>query len=158
MAELDPIELEKRILEQEDDDDDYDINNLDEEEECEDAESNIDVFVREVLSKSGFHQVHRTPEHMKRLVSELIFEEKRNRISIDDREEVVKTVCKRFESWKEVQSNTIDMMIEQDFRRELEGWKNNKEQVGETAVEIEFAIFGLLVEELAAELVCLDGK
>ncbi|GMN71548.1 hypothetical protein TIFTF001_055166 [Ficus carica] len=43
-------------------------------------------------------------------------------------------------------------MVEQDFRKELEGWKNNKEQIGQTAVEIELAIFGLLVEELAEEL------
>lgn len=143
----------------EDEDNDYDANNLDdEEEECEDGELNIDVFVSEVLSKSSFRQVHRAPEHMKRLVSDLIFEEKREQSSIGNREEVVKRVCKRFESWKEVQSNTIDMMIEQDFKNELQGWKNNKEQVGETAVEVEFAIFSLLVEELASELVCLDGK
>ncbi|PON31408.1 histone-lysine N-methyltransferase SETD1B-like protein [Parasponia andersonii] len=157
LAKLDPIELEKRMLE-DGDDDNYDINNLDEEEECEDDELSIDGFVREVLSKSSFRQVHRTPEHMKRLVSDLIFEEKREQNSIDNIEELARRVCKRFESWKDVQSNTIDMMIEQDFRSELEGWKNNKEQVGETAVEIEFAIFGLLVEELAAELGCLDGK
>ncbi|XP_062117530.1 uncharacterized protein LOC133831299 [Humulus lupulus] len=156
LAELDPIELEKRMLE-EDDDDNYDINN--DEEECEDDESDVDVFVREVLGNSCLHQVQRIPRHMKRLVSDIMLEERREENTSDCSEEVVKRVCKRFESWKEVQCNTIDMMVEQDYSRELQGWtKNNKEQVGETAVEIEYAIFGLLVEELAAELVCLDGK
>lgn len=174
MAELDPIELEKRMLEQEDEDEDededdenYNFSNLEEEgeEECDDIESSapdreastLDGFIRGILNKSSFNRVHRVPEHMKRLVSDLIVEESRehqNQIEEGD-EEIVRRVCKRFESWKEVKSNTIDMMVEQDFRKELEGWKDNKEQIGQTAVEIELAIFGLLVEELAEELVCL---
>ncbi|GLT31575.1 hypothetical protein SLA2020_063040 [Shorea laevis] len=68
---------------------------------------------------------------------------------------VVKRVRKRLESWKEVESNTIDMMVEQDFRREVDGWKRNQEQVSEMALEVEYAIFGLLVEEFSGELVSL---
>ncbi|XP_030493918.2 stress response protein NST1-like [Cannabis sativa] len=153
LAELDPIELEKRMLDEEEDDDE-------EEEECEDDESDVGDFVREVLGNSRLHQVQRIPRHMKRLVSDVMLEERREENTSDYSEEVAKRVCKRFESWKEVQCNTIDMMVEQDYSKDLQGWttKNNKEQMGETAIEIEYAIFGLLVEELAAELVCLDGK
>ena len=155
MAELDPIELEKRMLEEEDEDNDEVVE--EEEEECEET-SDLDGFIREVLiSNSSFCHSHQGPGHMKRLVSDLIVEEQKL-VSNRGQEEIVKGVVKRFESWKEVQSNTIDMMVEQDFRKELEAWKGNKEQIGETAIEIELAIFGLLVEELAQELVCLSGN
>lgn len=170
LAELDPIELEKRMLEEDDEDgdgDSYHFGNLEEEKDCDDFDSNasdreaitLDGFIRGVLNDSSFYRVHQAPEHMKRLVSNLIVEESGEQSHIEEREEeeIVRRVCKRFESWKDVQSNTIDMMVEQDFRKELEGWKSNKEQIGETAVEIELAIFGLLVEELAEELVCCSG-
>ncbi|KAM5559562.1 hypothetical protein ABKV19_020962 [Rosa sericea] len=169
LAELDPIELEKRMLEEDDDEDEGYYNSIGdveaESEECDDDESktsesnreeNLDGFVREVLCKSSFPSSKRIPEDVKRLVSDLIVEEHRKEDDgFSNREEVVRRVCKRFNSWNEVESNTIDMMVEQDFRKELDGWKQNQGQVGETAVEIELAIFGLLVEELAMELVCL---
>lgn len=169
LAELDPIELEKRMLEEDDDEDQGYYNSIGdveaESEECDDDESktsessreeNLDGFVREVLCKSSFPSSKRIPEDVKRLVSDLIVEEHRKEDDgFSNREEVVRRVCKRFNSWNEVESNTIDMMVEQDFRKELDGWKQNQGQVGETAVDIELAIFGLLVEELAMELVCL---
>uniref|UniRef100_A0A5B7B829 DUF4378 domain-containing protein n=1 Tax=Davidia involucrata TaxID=16924 RepID=A0A5B7B829_DAVIN len=160
LAELDPIELEKIMLEDQDDDDDEELV---EEEECEDDESQslcreknvVDGFIREVLGKSGVH-VGKVSADMKRLVSDLIAEEKREQNGLEDGEVVAKRVCQRLGSWKEVDSNTIDMMVELDFRRELDGWKNNQEQEGETAMEIEVSIFGLLVEELSEELVFLN--
>lgn len=164
LAGLDPIELEKRMLEQ-DEDDNYDGNAdcPDDEEACDDEpetsnrEESLDGFVMEVLSKSRFHNIRRIPEDMKRLISDLIVEEGREQNS-GNREEVVHRVCKRLELWKEVESNTIDMMVEQDFRKELDGWMRNQEQIGETALEIELAVFGLLVQELSEELVSLGGN
>ncbi|OMO82102.1 hypothetical protein CCACVL1_12076 [Corchorus capsularis] len=162
LAELDPIELEKRMLEEEqDDDDDIDQENCIYEQEEEDElelesassdnnEMNVNGFVHEVL-KSSFHNLRHIPEDMKRLVSDLIAEEQTEQDC-----DIVKRVCKRLESWKEVESNTIDMMVEQDFRRELDGWKRNQEQIRETALEVEYAIFGLLMEELSEELVSLN--
>ncbi|GFZ02475.1 hypothetical protein Acr_15g0010830 [Actinidia rufa] len=152
LAELDPIELEKRMLEEQDENDD-----LDEEEEREETESrslcregNIDGYVREVLNLLGF-RLDKLPEDMTRLVLDLISEEKRDR---DDIEMVAKRVCERLDSWKEVKSNTIDMMVELNFRGEIDGWKrSDKEQVDKTAVEIEVAILGLLLEELSGEMV-----
>lgn len=164
LAELDPIELEKRMLEQEQDDDNDDngICDLEEEEEIEhesassDSEMNVDAFVQEVL-KSSFHSLRHSPEGMKRLVSDLVAEEETEQNCYIDREVVVRMVCKRLESWKDVESNTIDMMVEQDFRRELDGWKNSQGQIRETALEVEYAIFGLLMEDLSKELVGLTG-
>lgn len=164
LAGLDPIELEKRMLEQ-DEDDNYDGNAdcPDDEEACDDEpetsnrEESLDGFVMEVLSKSRFHNIRRIPEDMKRLISDLIVEEGREQNS-GNREEVVHRVCKRLELWKEVESNTIDMMVEQDFRKELDGWMRNQEQIGETALDIELAVFGLLVQELSEELVSLGGN
>ncbi|OMO85411.1 hypothetical protein CCACVL1_10197 [Corchorus capsularis] len=157
MAKLDPIELEKRMLEEEQDDDDIDEENCiyeqeEEEEELElesassDDEMNVDYgFVHEVL-KSSFHSLRHIPEDMKRLVSDLIAEEQQTEQDCD----IVRSVCKRLES------NTIDMMVEQDLRRDLDGWKRNQEQIREIALEVEYAIFGLLMEELSEELVSLN--
>ncbi|KAA8516682.1 hypothetical protein F0562_016812 [Nyssa sinensis] len=72
---------------------------------------------------------------MKRLVSDLIAEEKRAQNDMED-SEVGKMVCKRLDSWKEVDPNTIDMMVELDFRRELDGWKNNQEQLPSYSTEM----------------------
>ncbi|XP_057498789.1 uncharacterized protein LOC130783245 [Actinidia eriantha] len=159
LAELDPIELEKRMLEDQDDEEEnHDLDTEDEREETESRlscrEESIDVYVREVLSRLGLH-LGKLPEDMTLLVSDLISEEKRDDDDTDDVEVVAKRVCQRLHSWTEVKSNTIDMMVELDFRGEIDGWKrNDKEQVDETAVEIEVAILGLLLEELSEEMVC----
>lgn len=160
LAELDPIELEKRILEQEQDYNENDTYDLEQEEEFEnyepaspDGEKEVDEFVKEVLSKTNFYHVRRIPEDMKRLVVDLIAEEEQEQSWSNDKEAVVKRVCRRLESWKEVESNTIDMMVEHDLRREHDGWRRRQELVGDTALEIEFGIFGLLMEELSEELV-----
>ncbi|PSR98495.1 UPF0111 protein like [Actinidia chinensis var. chinensis] len=152
LAELDPIELEKRMLEEQDENDD-----LDDEEEREQTESRslcregtIEGYVREVHNRLGLH-LDKLPEDMTRLVLDLISEEKRDN---DDIDTVAKRVCERLDSWKEVKSNTIDMMVGLNFRGEIDGWKrSDKEQVDKTAVDIEFAILGLLLEELSGEMV-----
>ncbi|KAK6943995.1 protein of unknown function DUF4378 [Dillenia turbinata] len=154
LAELDPIELEKRMAE--DDEDDAKNNYHEKEKEWEDyneaqVEKKIEVFACEVLGKSSFRKI---PVDLKRLVSDLIDEEGREP-TCNNEDGVARRVCKRLESWKEVESNTIDMMVELDFRRGLDGWKkSDREQVGEIAMEIEVGLFGLLVEELSEELVC----
>lgn len=135
LAELDPIELEKRMMEQED-----------EEDECEDDQS--DTSDQEKGLKGEI------PEELKRLVSDLMMEEEGEVNSLDDRETVMRRVCERLELWKEVECNTIDMMIEQDFCKEDGKWKKNEEHIKEVAREVELAIFGLLVEEFSKELVC----
>ncbi|MBA0650968.1 hypothetical protein Goklo_018341 [Gossypium klotzschianum] len=144
LAELDPIELEKRMLEQEQDDDDDDDDNEHESGSCDDG------MVQEVV-RTSFHNV---PEGMKRLVTDLIGEEETEQSCYGDGEAVAKRVRQRLESWKEVESNTIDMMVGQDLRRsEVDGWKRSELQIRETALEVENAIFGLLMEELSEELV-----
>ncbi|KAF5473604.1 hypothetical protein F2P56_010204 [Juglans regia] len=168
LAGLDPIELEKIMLEEEDEDDDdsdHNADDLEEEDKCEyvleisDREKNVESFVMEVIGKSRFQNSLQISQDMKRLVSDLIAEEGREQSVFDnDGEELVNRVCKRLEAWKEVESNTINMMVEQDLRRGLDGWKRNQEQVGETALEIEMAIFELLVQEVFEELVSLGGK
>ncbi|MBA0740138.1 hypothetical protein Gogos_013359 [Gossypium gossypioides] len=143
LAQLDPIELEKRMLEPEQDDDDDDDNEH-ESGSCDDG------MVQEVV-KTSFHNV---PEGMKRLVTDLIGEEETEQSCYGDGEAVAKRVRQRLESWKEVESNTIDMMVGQDLRRsEVDGWKRSELQIRETALEVENSIFGLLMEELSEELV-----
>lgn len=122
-----------------------------------DGENKVNDYVREVLKKSRFHHFPGIPQDMKRLVSDLIAQEEGEEQRTGSREMVVERVCKRLESWTEVEPNTIDMMVELDFRRELDGWRKNQEQVEEAAMEIELAIFGLLMEEVSEELVCLEG-
>ncbi|KAJ8754080.1 hypothetical protein K2173_001978 [Erythroxylum novogranatense] len=164
LAELDPVELEKRMLEQESEADDED-NDFHDEIESESDESvalrmedEIDRIIIEHLNKSSSHSMKKISRDMKRLVSDLIEEEKREQNRYLDAEvTTVKRVCQRLESWKDVESTTIDMMVEQDFYRELDRWKRYQEQVGEAALEIELGVFGLLVEELTEELDGLTG-
>ncbi|CAK7343388.1 unnamed protein product [Dovyalis caffra] len=158
LAELDPVELERRMLEQEEEEE---VSDLEEEEQRRDGddlfssnrEKNIETLIlEEVLSKSSSHLPRKIQRDMKRLISDLIVEEEEED-KVFNREAIAKRICKRLESWKEVESNTIDMMVEQDFRRELDEWKGSREKVEETALEIELGIVGLLVEELSEELV-----
>lgn len=160
LAELDPIELEKRIAEHEDDDNSYDGNSEDcfehESTASSDIETDVDELVKEVLI-SSFRNKRRIPEGMKRLVSDLIAEEEAENSGLD-REGIAKRVCQRLESsWREVESNTIDMMVGMDLRNSehVNVWKRSKypEEIREIAVEVEYAIFGLLVEEVSEELV-----
>lgn len=155
LAELDPIELEKRMSE--DQEDEGDNEDLIEEEEwvnidesrsfC--IEENDDEFIREVFRKSNLCRLNKIPSDLKRLVLDLIAEEKKNGFDYSN-EVIMSKVCKRLDSWKQVESNTIDMMVELDFRRELDGWKRYQEEMGEKAMEIEIAIFGLLAGEVAS--------
>ncbi|KAJ7971507.1 Histone-lysine N-methyltransferase SETD1B-like protein [Quillaja saponaria] len=160
LAELDPLELEKRILDHEEDDN-GDIDDQEKEEDCEDyymetsdKERNFKRLVAEALTRmSSFDNIQLIPEDLKRLVSDIILEEETELSSLDDREVVMKRVCKRLELWKEVESNTINMMVEQDFCRE-EGWKRCQEQVREIAGDLELDILSFLVQELSEEHVC----
>lgn len=137
--------------EDEDDNDDY-LDENEEHEEFDEFGMNVDDLICEIFSRSGPCNVEKVPGHMKRLVFDLITEEKKN--GMDNRDDaMVKMVCKRLGSWKEVESNTIDMMVELDLKREVDGWKNHEEEVGDRAKEIELAIFGLLMEEVSEELV-----
>lgn len=156
LAELDPVELEKRMMEELDDEDE------EEEVHPEDGQDNeffpvyktcsLDSFVTEVFSKSDLLRRRKVPADMRRLVSDLISEENREMKSMNGREVVLGSVCKKLDSWKEVEYNTIDMMVELDFRSEFHQWKKWQEQREEAAMEIELAIFGVLVEELTEEL------
>ncbi|XP_050229834.1 uncharacterized protein LOC126678953 [Mercurialis annua] len=157
LAGLDPVELEKRMLEQEhelEEEPDYGDDN--DETDLSDGEQDTETLViEELMSKSSFCHLRKIPKDMKRLVSDLINEEEREQNYFGERETTAKRVCKRFESWKEVESNTIDMMVEEDFKKELDAWKKYQEQVSKAALEIELGILELLVEELSQELVSL---
>ncbi|XP_027366539.1 uncharacterized protein LOC113872870 [Abrus precatorius] len=157
LAELDPVELEKRMLDQEEnkyetfiEEEDYEDN--DRERSCEEKAQR--EIVTEILCQSRVHDKWQAPEELKGLVYDLIMEEERELSSSHDRNMVIRRVCKRLELWKEVESNTIDMMIEEDFSREEGRWKKNAEQRMELAGELEVAILCFLVEELSEELVC----
>lgn len=160
LAGLDPVELEKRVHELDGDDDvdgnDGYISRVEDDEDSEepetlDEEFRADRLVKEVL-KSKFDNVKKIPNDMKRLVSDLVAEEwgRWNELGVT----LTRRVCERFDSWKRVDPNTIDMMVEKDFSRDLEGWswKHNEGQVAEVASRIEIAVFRLLVEELLEDL------
>ncbi|QCD98031.1 hypothetical protein DEO72_LG6g2746 [Vigna unguiculata] len=154
LAELDPVELERRIMH--DEEDEEEDESFIENEDKETSRKGNDC--REVILKgvwqSRVHDRQHIPDEFKKLVSDLIMEEERAVDGFEDRDMVIRRICKRLELWKEVESNTIDMMIEDDFCREDGGWKKNAEQIRNMAGELECAIFGFLVEEFSEELVC----
>ncbi|KAI3433996.1 DUF4378 domain-containing protein [Psidium guajava] len=157
LAELDPIELEKRMIEleaEEDDDDD----NMEADDSATDQAGSFDAtsirsdgFIGEVIELC-FANMRKVPGSLTKLVADLVAEEEGRESKSNGKEAVVKRLCMRMESWKEVDSSTIDMMVENDFRMELDAWKMNKAAIGEMVEEIELAIFSLLVDELSQEL------
>ncbi|KAI3832713.1 hypothetical protein MKW98_002259 [Papaver atlanticum] len=164
LAELDPIELEKRIAEEEDDEEElYGSEGDDSEDEMVSDNCKGDPFVRQLLVETSLCTIidGRIPSDMRRLVLDLMTEVEDEEecmmspsVSPDDREMIMTNkLRKRLDSWKEVESNTIDMMVELDFRRESDKWGKNQEQVKETAIAIELDIFSYLVKELSEELV-----
>ncbi|KAE9621770.1 hypothetical protein Lalb_Chr01g0018291 [Lupinus albus] len=156
LAELDPLELEKRMLEDESDYETLMENNDYEAEGIETSyeENEFMQLVFEAMCHSSVHDIGQIPKDLKKLVYDLIMDEDRELDSLEEKEIMIKRVCKRVELWTEVESNTIDMMIEEDFTREDEKWKKNMEEIRDMASEIEVAIFSLVVEEFCEELVC----
>ncbi|RDX84566.1 hypothetical protein CR513_34361, partial [Mucuna pruriens] len=151
LAELDPVELEKRMLDQEEDD----YEDADSETTWEEKVLREKVF--EILCHSRVDDMQQAPEEdLKRLVNDLIMEEESEVNSSKERSMVIRRVLRRLELWKEVESNTIDMMIQEDFSREEGRWKRSDEQTKELALELELAIFCLLVEELSEELIFVN--
>lgn len=155
LAELDPVELEKRMLEDQEEEDDDDVDDEEEEEECDYVnelgsslykQENLDEVVRDVLIRSNQFDQNKIPSDVRQLLLDLIAEERKSEPDCSS-EAMVSSVCKRLNAWKEVESNTIDMMVELDFRKEVDGWTQYEEQVGDRAREIELAIFETLVEE-----------
>ncbi|KAK7284898.1 hypothetical protein RJT34_19652 [Clitoria ternatea] len=155
LAELDPVELEKRMQDREEDEDETLIkedDGQDKDREVSYKENDYRELVFQALCHSRVHDRQQIPEDFKKLVSDLIMEEERELNCLEDRDMVITRVCKRLELWKEVESNTIDMMIEEDFTREDGGWKRNVDQIKNVAVQVELAIFGFLVEEFSEDL------
>lgn len=152
LAELDPLELEKRMQEDNKafEDDDYEEDEI----EASNEEKALREIVHEILCHPSVHERWQDQKVLKRLVYDLIKEEEKELNFSQDMDIVMKRVCKKMELWKEVESNTIDMMIEEDFSREEIGWKKNAEETKELAGEVELAIFCLLVDEFSEELVC----
>ncbi|KAK7267927.1 hypothetical protein RIF29_20608 [Crotalaria pallida] len=146
LSDLDPLNLEKRMLDQEEDKNDSETSS---------EEKELREVVFEILCHSSVHDNKlQVPEDLKRLVYDLIMEEGRELNFSKDRDMVIRRVCRRLELWKEVESDTIHMMIEEDLSREKSGWKKNAEQIRDLAGELELSIFEFLVMEFSEELLC----
>lgn len=126
-----------------------------EEEEKEEMKSlyHCETITQRVL-KTYFEEMNEVPEGIEALISDLAAEELQNNIVLLDDEAVAKRVCERLRSWRDVESNTIDMMVEHDFRTESLGlWRSkNEPEVAESVLDIEFEIFEDLVEELSEDI------
>ncbi|KAH6825310.1 hypothetical protein C2S53_009914 [Perilla frutescens var. hirtella] len=154
LAELDPVELERKLLVEGSDEEGRE--GTDEHEPLSMSpyrQHNVETFVSQVFNQSSLKYHSRSMSaDMKRLVSDLIVEEKRQMIQPGANEVVMGRICSRLDSWREVESDTIDMMIGLDFKKELQGWAKFGQEVQETAAEIELAIYLLLLQELTDDL------
>ncbi|KAL1549323.1 hypothetical protein AAHA92_17443 [Salvia divinorum] len=138
LAELDPVELEKKL-------------------QLEGSESDDEVHVEREGDEPFFpcrqhHGAKPLSAAMKRLVSDLIVEEKTQMVPSGGSEVVMGRICNRLDSWKEVEFDTMDMMIGLHFKKEFDGWSKHRQQVHEATVEIEVEIYLLLIQELTDEL------
>ncbi|XP_068664033.1 uncharacterized protein [Aristolochia californica] len=151
LAELDPFELEKILDEEEA----FEVEHEDHDKELKSFNSDheyIDDFVASILSMSGAcHRCQLVPRDLKMLVLDLMEEEREN--ASEEMENVAKKVRKKIESWKDVELNTVDMMVELDFRLVGNKWQRDTEEVQQVGCDIESAIFSLLIEELSVDLV-----
>lgn len=154
LAELDPVELERKLLEGSDDEGHVEREDSEADEPLSPLrQHNVETFVSQVFNQSSLkYQSRSMSADMKRLVSDLIVEEKRQMIQSGASEVVMGRICNRLDSWREVEFDTIDMMIGLDFKKESDVWTRFGEQVQDTAAEIELAIYVLLVEELTDDL------
>ncbi|OIW06271.1 hypothetical protein TanjilG_19709, partial [Lupinus angustifolius] len=160
LVELDPLKLEKRMPDKEE----CRYETFIEDDECEDddfqslcKEKELREQVFEILCHSSVHDRRHVREDYRRLVSDLIMEEEKQVDSSEDRNMVIRRVCRRLELWKEVESNTIDMMIEEDFSSQECGWKKNAFQIRDLIGEFELSILGFLVEEFSDEFLMLKN-
>ncbi|KAJ0243989.1 Histone-lysine N-methyltransferase SETD1B-like protein [Hirschfeldia incana] len=143
LAGLDPLELEKRMSDQED-----------EEEEEVKSHYQCEIITQRVV-KTYFEDTREVPEGIEALISDLVAEElHKDSFMLGGEAQVTKRVCERLGSWRDVESNTIDMMVEHDFRIEsLGSWRSkNDVEVSEVVLDIEFEIYEDLVDELSQEI------
>lgn len=161
MAALDPLELEKRIAQDEEDREEEDGDKEDRssivtnERQVKSVvaleHENTTEFIKKVLIPLDGPDVHRQiPSTGKSLVLDLAKEETEE--GTIDREVLVKRVCKKIEWWKNVEYNTIDMTVELDFTRERNEWLRNPKEVQEIVIKFEYVILGSLVDELLTDL------
>ncbi|KAL8152905.1 hypothetical protein V2J09_010665 [Rumex salicifolius] len=143
LADLDPIELEKRMVEEEEEDGEYDEDLEYEADVEDDVERSTEYYLAEIGMRSGLVHDLVNPG-MKKLLSDLISEESFG----DDYECLVKRVCERLELWNEVDPNTIEMMVAMDLKGEDDTWQNRGEEISQTAKMVELSIFAGLLDEL----------
>ncbi|XP_074276858.1 uncharacterized protein LOC141600513 [Silene latifolia] len=149
LAELDPIELEKRMSE----DEKYGHEQLESEQAPEIDEYDFESFTFTKIENSpDFYEDIVKKPGIKRLISDLIIEEENVENVMDNDQMLIKRVCNRLESWKQVECNTIDMMVEMDLKADIGDWKKHQTEISETSIDIEGAIFAVLVKELVSDL------
>ncbi|KAF9596816.1 hypothetical protein IFM89_013602 [Coptis chinensis] len=91
-------------------------------------------------------------QNMKKLVIDLMAEERAVAPKSSGKVSVPNKLLKRVCLLKNAERSTINMIVEMDFRGEDSELQRNREYLEETAIAIELAIFGFLVEELSVEL------
>ncbi|XP_073309910.1 uncharacterized protein [Primulina huaijiensis] len=140
LAELDPVELERKMLESSDEE--FDQETITEPDQDDEPLSRNEAFLMSI--------------NLKNLATQPIVEEK-GKIALRGNKEVVfGRIFNRLGSWKEVEFDTLDRMIALDFKMDFDGWNGSQEVVEEIAAEFELELFGMFVEELHGELFCMD--
>ncbi|XP_011101494.1 uncharacterized protein LOC105179540 [Sesamum indicum] len=144
LAELDPIELERKLLE--DSDNEYLQGESVESDEDKPLspyrKQDLDTYVNEAFSPSSLQHNSRESKI----------------ICLCTKEEILRRICNRLHPSKEVEIDSIGTMVELDFKREMDAWKNFREQAEEKVAEVEVGIFELLVKELSEELFYMDEQ
>lgn len=132
LAGLDPVELERKMLDSFDEE--FEQETVTEPDQ-DDPLSRHDTFLMSI--------------NLKNLVTQPV-------TFRSNKEVVFGRIFNRLGSWKEVEFDTIDRMIDLDFKMNFDGWNGSHEMVEEIAGEFELELFGMFVEELHEELFCMD--
>ncbi|GLJ43587.1 hypothetical protein SUGI_0907150 [Cryptomeria japonica] len=71
-------------------------------------------------------------------------------------EQLAIAICDQIYSWTETDTSVVENLVELAWKKEAEDWTKFWEETDEIGTEIEVDIFGLLIEELVADLACLQ--
>ncbi|XP_073148287.1 uncharacterized protein [Henckelia pumila] len=137
LAELDPNELERQLLEESDSKNGGNCQG-----ETEDWLDETPV--------SMYRENHSSTNLTCKQSTKLSTDTKK--LTIEEKNVMIQNTCSKLESWKDTKFEVIYRMIESDFNRDIDGWKEYIKEVNETAAEMEIEIFDLLMEQLLEEV------
>ncbi|XP_073298620.1 uncharacterized protein [Primulina huaijiensis] len=142
LAELEPNELQRQLLEESDN---KDGDNYQGETEGWEDDEPLSLY------RENHSLTNSTCQHSTKIFADI------KKLTVEEKNVMKSDTCRKLDSWKDKSFEVIYMMIESDFNGNFDGWKEYIKEVSDTAAEMEIEIFDLLVEQLLEEVLKCTG-